>query len=225
MKPVLCLAVVSVLFGVQLAHAACPNDAVFLVPGNEIRGYPLRANGATEPCQVLQGPLTTLMTAGATVIDRKSVFHVAQFLTNSTVDIFPRNAAVIDTLGTSRSMASPPLLRSLKGSRTALLPAGGLFATNTMTIAVDPGTNELFVFNATTDLTQSQVSVFAAKANGDVPPVRTISGPATALTASGLPGNTIAISSDGRLLVAAPNLRILAFAPGARGNVAHGRFG
>jgi len=66
MKPALCVAVVSMLFGVQLAHAACPNDAVFLVLGDQIRGYSLRANGATEPCQVLQGPLTTLMTAGAT---------------------------------------------------------------------------------------------------------------------------------------------------------------
>jgi hypothetical protein len=64
------------------------------------------------------------------------------------------------------------------------------------------------------------VSVFATKANGDVPPVRTISGPATGITGSGLPGNKIAISSDGRLLDAEPNLRILAFAPGARGNVA-----
>jgi hypothetical protein len=88
-----------------------------------------------------------------------------------------------------------------------------------MTIAVDPRTDELSVYNATTDLTQIQVSVFAAKANGDVPPVRTISGPATGITGDGLPGNKIAISSDGRLFVAGPNLRILAFSPGARGNV------
>src|ERR1700733_6699259 len=92
MKPALCVGVVSMLFGVQLAHAACPKDAVFLVLSDQIRGYSLRANGATEPCQVLQGPLTTLMTAGATVIDKKDSFHVAQFLTSSTVDIFPRKA-------------------------------------------------------------------------------------------------------------------------------------
>ncbi|NYH20851.1 hypothetical protein [Paraburkholderia bryophila] len=307
MKPTLCVAVASMLFWVQLAHAACPNDAVFLVLGDQIRGYSLRANGATEPCQVLQGPLTTLMTAGATVIDKKDFFHVAQFLTSSTVDIFPRKAegneapsrsfmltstndllsiavdshlndfvltirpseagvlvvpnsssgplpnptritdptinqyvsiaidkddnlliagydirgaAIIDTFGTSRSLTSPPLLRSLTGSKTGLLPGTPLFGRNNMTIALDPRTDELFVYNATTDETQIQVSVFAAKASGDVPPVRTISGPATGITGSGLPGNEIAISSDGRLLVAEPNLRILAFAPGARGNVA-----
>jgi hypothetical protein len=131
-----------------------------------------------------------------------------------------RGAAIIDTLGTSRSITSPRLLRSLTGSKTGLLPGAGLFARNNMTIAVDPRTDELFVYNQTTDLTQIQVSVFAAQANGDVPPVRTISGPATGITGSGLPGNKIAISSDGRILVAEPNLRILAFAPGARGNVA-----
>jgi hypothetical protein len=80
------------LFGVQLAHAACSHDAVFLTVGDQMRGYSARANGATEPCQVLQGPLTTLMTAGAMVIDKKDSFHVAQFGTSSTVDIFPRKA-------------------------------------------------------------------------------------------------------------------------------------
>lgn len=305
MKLALCVAIVSALFGVRLAQAACPDDAVFLALGDQIRGYSLRANGATEPCQVLQGPLTTLMTAGAMVIGKNHFFHVAQFLTNSTVDIFPRNAqgneapsrsfmltmtndllsiavdshlndfvmtirpseagvlvapanssgplpnpiritdpnivqyvslaidnednllvagydsrgaVIIDTLGTSLSITSPPLLRSLTGAKTGLIPGGG-FARNNITIAVDPSTNELFVYNASTDLTRIQVSVFAAKANGDVPPVRTISGPATGITGPGLPGNKIAISSDGRLFVAEPNLRILAFAPGARGNV------
>ncbi|MEX3934444.1 hypothetical protein AB4Y32_22100 [Paraburkholderia phymatum] len=308
MKPVLCVVVLSMLFGVQQAHAACPNDAVFLILGDQIRGYSLRANGATEPCQVLQGPLTTLMTAGATVIDGKKSFHVAQFLTSSTVDIFPRKAegnqapsrafmltltndllsiavdshlndfvlsirpseagvyvvpnnssgplaismhitdpnmsqyesvaidsddnlliagydiqgtAIIDTFGTSRSMTSPPLLRSLTGPKTGLFSGRGIFfSRNDMTIAVDPRTDELFVYNTSTDLTQSQVSVFVAKANGDVPPVRTISGPATGITNNGLPGNKIAVSSDGRLFVAEPNLRILAFAPGTRGNAA-----
>jgi len=90
-----------------------------------------------------------------------------------------------------------------------------------MTIAVDPRTGELFVYKATTDLTQIQVSVFAAKASGNVPPLRTISGPATGITGPVLGGtNKMGISSDGRLFVAEPNRRILAFEPGASGNVA-----
>ena len=309
MKPALCVAVISMLFGVQLAHAACPNDAVFLVLGDQIRGYSLRANGATEPCQVLQGSRTTLVTGRAMAFSKNDFFHVAQFLTSSTVDIFARKAegneapsrsfmltmtndllsiavdshlndfvmtvrpseagvlvapanssgpvtnpihitdpnivqyvsvaidsddnlliagydirgaAIIDTLGTSRSITSPRLLRSLTGSKTGLLPGAGLFARNNMTIAVDPRTDELFVYNQTTDLTQIQVSVFAAKASGDVPPVRTISGPATGITGPGFEAGTnkIAISADGRLFVSEPNGRILVFAPGATGNVA-----
>jgi hypothetical protein len=93
-----------------------------------------------------------------------------------------------------------------------------------MSIAVDPRTDELLVYNTTTDLTHIQVSVFAVKADGNVPSVRTISGisgPATRITGPGLPpGNKIAISADGRLFVAEANLRILAFAPGGKGNVA-----
>jgi hypothetical protein len=307
MKLALCVAIVSALFGVPLAQAACPNNAVFLALDDQIRGYSLRANGATEPCQVLQGLRTTLVTGRAMAFSKNDFFHVAQFLTNGTVDIFPpkaegneapsrsfmlqtndlvsiavdshlndfvmivrpasagvqvvpvnssgvvhnpivitdpnivqyvslavddednlliagydtRGAVIIDTLGTSLSITSPPLLRSLTGSKTGLLPSTGGFARNNITIALDPDTDELVVYNATTDQTQIQVSVFAAKASGDVPPVRTISGPATGITGPGSEvGNKIGISSDGRLFVAEPNRRILVFAPGATGNVA-----
>ena len=64
MRPALCVAVVGMLFAVPLAHAECSHDTVFLTLGDQIRGYSARANGATEPCQLLQGPLTTLMSAG-----------------------------------------------------------------------------------------------------------------------------------------------------------------
>ena len=73
MKRALCV-VACMALGVQLAHAVCSHDAIFLTLGDQIRGYSARANGATEPCQVLQGPLTTLLSAGATVIDRKDAF-------------------------------------------------------------------------------------------------------------------------------------------------------
>jgi hypothetical protein len=296
------------VFGVQLAHAVCRHDAVFLTLGDQIRGYSARANGATEPCQVLQGPLTTLLSAGATVIDRKDAFHVAQF-GNDAVDIFSRKAegnqppdrsftlvtndlpgvavdsrlndfvlsvrpstagvmfiparsngqipnpvritdptitqyqsiaidsddnlliagydiqgtAIIDTFGTSRSVTAPPLLRSLTGPKTGLFPGRDVFFSQIATsIALDPRTDELFVYNTTADATQVQVSVFAAKANGDMRPLRTISGPATGLIGQVLapPGNRIAVSPDGRLFVVAPPQGIFAFAPGARGNVA-----
>ena len=309
MRPALCVAVVGMLFAVPLAHAECSHDTVFLTLGDQIRGYSARANGATEPCQLLQGPLTTLMSAGGTAIDKKDAFHVAQF-GNDAVDIFPRNAegnqppgrsftlpmtndlpgiavdsrlndfvlsvrpstagvmvipvhssgpipnparindpnithyqsvaidgddnlliagydiqgtVVIDTFGTSRSVTAPPLLRSITGPKTGLFPGRNVFFSQIATsIAVDPRTDELFVYNTTADASQVQVSIFAAKANGNVSPLRTISGPATEIVGQSLPppGNRIAVSVDGRLFVAVPNRRILAFAPGAKGNVA-----
>jgi hypothetical protein len=307
MKLALYVAIISALFGVRLAQAACPNDAVFIALDDQIRGYSLRANGATEPCQVLQGPRTNLVTSRVIALSKNDFFHVMQFLYNGTVTIFPpnaegnvapsrsfrlpgndfvsiavdshlndfimsirpsgppirvapvnstglllhpiaisdpnvmeyvnlavdnednllvagydtRGAVIIDTLGTARSITSPALLRSLTGSETGLLPGATGFASNNLTIALDPRTNELFVYNTTADHTQIRVSVFAAGATGNVRPVRTISGPATGITGPGFAGaNKISVSSDGRLFVAEPNRRILVFAPGATGNVA-----
>jgi len=120
-------------------------------------------------------------------------------------------------------VTGPPLLRSLTGPKTGLFPGRDVFFSQIATsIALDPRTDELFVYNTTADATQTQVSVFAAKANGNVRPIRTISGPATGIISQVLafPGNRITVSPDGRLFVAQPNLRILAFAPGARGNAA-----
>jgi hypothetical protein len=127
----------------------------------------------------------------------------------------------VDTFGTSLTLKSPPLLRTLKGGVTGLFPVGQAFPLGQSGIAVDPSTNELYVYNAS-DTGAVQVSVFASKAFGNVAPVRVISGAATGITGPGflVGANKIALSSDGRLFVAEPNNRILAFAPGASGDAA-----
>jgi hypothetical protein len=320
MKPALCIAVVSMLFGVHLAHAACPNDAVFLTftffntpkdTAHQVHGYSLRANGATEPCQVFVVPSLFLPGEGgqAIAIDKRGSLHVAIFGI-PTVDIFARNAhgnqapirsftfqtndlngigvdsrlndfvlnfrpstagvlvapnkssgvltnpiritdpnigedyqslaiddddnlviagydsqgrTVIDTFWTRKTFNKPPLLRSITGDNTGLpLHGPGLGSRNNLSLAIDPQTEELFVYNVSPDLTQIQVSVFANKANGNVAPVRVISGPATGITGPSrdAAANKIAVSSDGRLFVSEPNGLILVFAPGAKGNVA-----
>jgi hypothetical protein len=284
----------------------CPTNAVFLVLEDQVRGYSLRANGPTAPCQILRGPNTTLSTARSIAFGKNSFLHIAQFLSNSTFDVFtskasgnsapmrsvslPENdlvsiavdshfndfvmsirqpnapifvapngsrgflsnpviisdanlaqyvslavdrndnllvagynsqgAARIDTLGTSRNIAAPAILRSITGTNTGLLAGAGTFGTNNLTIALDPETDDLYVYNTTADHTKIQISVFAPDANGNVEPVRVISGPSTTITGPGFAGATkIGVSSDGRLFVAEPNNRILVFAPGARGNV------
>src|SRR5215471_14940914 len=68
--------------------SSCPTNAVFLALEGEVRGYPLRSNGDTLPCQVLQGSSTTLSTARAVSFTADNSLHVMQFLTNGTVNVF-----------------------------------------------------------------------------------------------------------------------------------------
>jgi hypothetical protein len=307
MKRLVCLLSFLSCLGASTAWAHCPHNAVFLALEDQIRGYSLRANGPVAPCQVIQGPNTTLQTARAIAISKNGYLHTAQFLTNGTISIFrptangddapsrslqletndlvgiavdshvndfvvsirqfppsifvlppsasgqqqnpttiedpslfpigdvaideDRNLLVgghdssgvtaVQTFKTSRTLKSPPIIRTISGSATGLFPHdSNPFAPSNLSIALDPSTDELYVYNVSVDGTNIQVSVFAPEANGNVAPIRVISGEATGITGPGFPGaNKIALSSDGRLFVAEPNNRILVFAPGASGNV------
>ncbi len=157
---------------------------------------------------------TNLQSAGALAIDRSGDLLVGGYDSSG--------ICTIDTFATSQTLKSPPLLRTLKGVVTGLFPLNNRAALldNPLSIAVDPSTNELYVYN-TSDRGAIQVSIFASKAFGNVAPIRLISGAATGITGPGFIGtDKIALSSDGRLFVAEPNDRILAFAPGASGDAA-----
>ena len=288
----------------QTTTRYCPTNAVFLALEDQVRGYSTRANGDTVPCQILQGPNTTLSTARAIAISPYDFLHVLQFLTNGTENLFPPNshgdrapsrtitaftndlialaidsditdfilsnrqrpnaivvvrndgttpigtfydpdlgsawglamdqhnnllvagydangAATIDTYATSRSRTAPVRIRRLQGDATGLLPGDpASFSGNTIAIALDPESQELYVYNTDTDFSTIQVSVFPSHANGNVAPTRVIRGSATQIGVPGFLGaNKIAVSADGRLFDAEPNNRILVFAPGADGNV------
>jgi hypothetical protein len=128
--------------------------------------------------------------------------------------------AVVDTYETSKSLSAPVRIRRLHGAATGLLrgdPAS--FAGNTISIAIDPSSQELYVYNATSDYKEIQISVFRKHANGDVAPGRVIAGTSTQLGPNGLIGtNKISISADGRIFDAEANNRILVFAPDVTGN-------
>jgi hypothetical protein len=66
----------------------CPTNAVFLALTDQVRGYPTRANGPTQPCQIIQGSQTTLTTANSVSISINGYLHVLQFLTNGTIAVF-----------------------------------------------------------------------------------------------------------------------------------------
>jgi hypothetical protein len=281
------------------AQAGCPADAVFLAAGGEVRGYPLRANGAVEPCQVIGDPNTPL---GAVIaVGPGGSLHVSQFLSNGgqvkvfaasasggeaplrtaltftndhvslavdrwgndfvlareTVVFLPhgtvgapsprhtmpagdvasiatdrdghllaagwdQNGAFVKTFDTSVSIESPTLLRKITGPATGFFVANFRWGSQSdLDIAVDPVSQEVYVYNSAADHSDSQVSVFAADADGNAAPIRTLHGPATGIgSPGGIGTNKIAVSSDGRLFVAEPDDRILVFAPGATGDVA-----
>jgi hypothetical protein len=295
----------SVRFGFTQTTGYCPTSAVFLALGDEVRGYSARANGSTEPCQILHGGQTTFFTARAISISGHDYLHVAQFLTDGTINLFPpysygnvapsrtvstytndliaiatnsnttdfilsnrarpseivvvpdqattpvgsfyltqlqsawslaidatnnllvggydaNGVATVDTYNTSINRTAPLRVRRLQGDATGLLPGDPeAYAGNTIAIALDPVTQELYVYNTDADSSTIQVSVFPARANGNVAPTRVIHGPATQIGVPGFLGTgKIAVSSDGRLFDAEPNNRILVFAPGASGDVA-----
>jgi hypothetical protein len=302
----------SLLIGGLAAHAetVCPTNTVFLAltdyttGTSQVRGYPTRSNGPTPPCQILQGPLTTLTTANGVSISVHGYLHVLQFLTNGTIAVFPGSshgnvapsriesalnndlvavatdahvndfalsrrdgvAAVsvtpgsattaqysflapgfslgsgslaidgddnlvvggydsssnplIETMGTSVSLGTPAVVRKISGPKTGLFTGNFAdFSSNTISVAVDPITGDVYVYNYSYDNHQQQISVFLHHASGNVAPMRVIAGPLTQIGPPGELNNKIAVGADGRLFVAEANNRILVFAPGAGGNV------
>jgi hypothetical protein len=159
---------------------------------------PSGSSGLQPNPVAIQDP--NLQFVGTVAIDRGGDLLVGGYDSNG--------ICTIDTFATSHTLKSPPLLRTLKGSVTGLFPLNNRNAalTNPVSIAVDPSTNELYVYN-TSDRGAVQVSIFASKAFGNVAPIRLISGAATSITGPGFIGtDKIALSSDGRLFVAEPTI-------------------
>lgn len=181
-----------------------------------VRVFAAGASGYPTPLIVVRDPALATVT-GIAIDDQDNLLLAGYDLTSG--------QARIDTY--SLGQHGPPratLLRSLIGPHTGLLAATpNQYGDPTMSIAVNQATGVLFVFNAA-DVSahaRSQVSVFAARAQGDAPPLRVIGGAATGLAGIGILGtNKVAVAADGRLFVAQPNNTILVFGPGASGNIA-----
>ena len=126
---------------------------------------------------------------------------------------------VVATLNSSAPSATA--LRAIYGSNTGLYSSNFQnFGSNAMSLAVDPISGELYVYNYSPATGDRQISVFAPRASGDVQPTRVIRGAATQIGGPGQLNSKIAVSADGRLYVAEANNQILVFAPGVSGNVA-----
>ena len=221
----------------------CPASAVFLALEAEVRGYTLRANGAVAPCQVLAGPDTLLSTARSMAFGRDGALHVAQFLSNGQVNVFPAyangNPAPLRTVFTlTNDLVSigvdsqgNDFVFSPRQGEIVFLPNGtvgppapriALDAAGVASVAIDRDDNLLVA--GWDQANAAFIDTLGTSQSKSSPAVlRSIRGSATptGITAPGILGTSkIAVSSDGRLFVAEPNSRILVFAPGANGNVA-----
>jgi hypothetical protein len=167
-------------------------------------------NNATTPSSSFFD--TDLQIAWGLAIDAENNLLLAGYTSSG--------VATIDTFAASANSTAPTRIRRLQGRSTALLfgnPSNPLG--NTLAIALDPVTQELYVYNSDANEDTIQVSVFAAHATGSPAPKRVIRGSATQLGIHGDLGTSkISVSSDGRLFDAEPNNRILVFAAGASGN-------
>lgn len=167
-------------------------------------------NKSTVPAYSINAP--GFQASGGLAVDEDNNLIVAGY--DSSYNGF------VETLGTSLSLSAPGVVRTLGGVNTGLLPGNSEdFSNNTISVAVDPESGELYIYTFSPSSGQSKVSVFPVRSNGNVKPSRVISGALTQIGAPGELNNKIAVSADGRLFVAEPNDRILVFAAGAAGNV------
>ena len=105
MKPLSVFLMILAVRGVPgKAQKHCPVETVYLALSSEVRGYPANAHGSVNPCQIITGSKTGLATASSMAFGRDGSLHVAQFLTNGSVNVFPAdangNAAPLQTLFT-----------------------------------------------------------------------------------------------------------------------------
>ena len=220
--------------------AQCPRDAVFVLSEGQIRGFSLRANGATVPCQVIRGPKTGLQMWGSIAVSKNGFLHVAQFLL-ARVDVFApdangdvapsRSTQVFsnDFLSITTDASGNDFLASRRGPYIVYSPASGQLDTivadlpSVGGIALDPHW-DLLVGGSPgfPQDTKAAVLTYATSQNLDGPPViRMIAGSATGLLSSS-PGLALDPSTSELFVYNSDSktAQVSVFAAEADGNVA-----
>jgi hypothetical protein len=166
-------------------------------PASDIDIYPGGLNGNISPSVVIGGSQTQLTQAGGIVVDSSGEIYVAVIDTDEIVGFAPG----------SSGNATPNIV--ISGSQTALARPTGL--------AVDSSDN-LYVANCASACgVGSQPSAlleFSAGSNGNVAPIRDISGYDTGLSEA----NDPAIASDGSIYVSNQSNTICVFSSDANGD-------
>ena len=163
--------------------------------GTSLVSFPLGANGDVAPTGTISGNLTGLANAGGLAIDAQHALYVTTPLA-----IFVFAPGSNGNVAPSRTIAGP-----------SALPSTDTFAS----IAVAPDGTIYAASQATASPQNPKILVFAPNANGNVAPVRTITGPTTTMQA------VLSVSwFFTTIAVADATQHVLFFSPNADGDVA-----
>jgi 6-phosphogluconolactonase (cycloisomerase 2 family) len=172
--------------------ARANNDAIFI--------YAPDASGSASPIGKIQGSQTGLDSPFGVALDTSGNIYVT-----NTDDGTGNGSVTVYAAGSTGNVAP---IQTISGTRTGL--AGP------QQLALDSSSN-IYVANAASDSDKGSVTVYAAKANGNVAPIETIEGSATNLDGS----DGIALDSSNNIYAAnGNNNSITVYAAGSNGNVA-----
>ena len=145
----------SIVLGVFAVAAPAPAE-IFVGSGNAIIVFTDDANGEVEPLRTISGPLTELPSVFTLMLDRvHREIWVSGCLGSPAILVFSMD-----------DVNEVPPLRKISGAATGLV--------NACATVLDRLHDEVFVIDAA-----GAVRVFPRLADGDVAPLRTISGAAT----------------------------------------------
>ena len=131
--------------------------------GTSLVSFPLGASGDVAPSMTISGNLTNIQSAGGLAVDAQHAFYVA---TPLAILVFAPGAT--GNVAPARTIAGP-----------AALPSTDKFAS----VAVSPDGTIYAASQASGAPQNPKILVFAQGANGNVAPVRTITGPTTTMQA------------------------------------------
>lgn len=145
------------------AGAKATTITVLNASGTSLVSFPIGASGDVAPSATISGNLTGLSSAGGLAIDAQRAFYVA---TPLAVLVFAPGAS--GNVAPARTIAGPLALPTTDSfASLAVAPDGTIFAAS----------------QATGSPQNPKILVFAPGANGNVAPIRTITGPTTTMQA------------------------------------------
>ncbi len=178
--------------------------------------YAAGANGNVAPIRTISGGSTGLVWSSGVALDTNAEVYVTSDYGCDRGRCSGTDQVTVYAAGADGNVAP---IRTISGSATKLMSPSG--------IALDANNNIYVVSGTFTDRggTLDSINVYAAGANGNVAPIRTITGPNTRLKNP----DGVAVGADGTTYVAnfgtvehgsEENPKITVYAAGANGNVA-----